>query len=101
MKKGHWVIAVIVLTLSFDRSWAQGAQPGGGGGQPGGGGGQPGGGGGQVGGGGGQVGIALQSNGAQTRQSFLRSHRFANPNANQPSFSEMRRALRFRGGAKR
>ena len=41
-----------------------------------------GGGGAQPGGGGGQVGIALQSNGAQTRQSFLRSYNFATPNAN-------------------
>ena len=45
MKKGHWIIAIIVLTLGIDRSWAQ-AVPGGGGQQGGGqqGGGQQGGG---------------------------------------------------------
>jgi hypothetical protein len=99
-----------------------GAQPGGGGAQPGGGGAQPGGGGAQPGGGGaqngqgrpaqtGQVAAALQNNGtgtlgAQTRQSttrqtILRSYRFANPNGNQPNLSKMRRTLRYRGGAKR
>jgi len=28
MKKGHWIITIIVLTLGIDRSWA--AVPGGG-----------------------------------------------------------------------